>query len=569
MHNADIARVLDEIADVRELQGASVFRVRAYRLAAESVRGLGQPVAQLRSAQPVSELQHVGKTIAARIEELLDTGACGEHIELLASPEGWLLEVVRLPGIGPKRARAIAEQLGVCSIEDLENAAADGALQQVRGLGTKTQARILRALQRRRTSGAGMLLGEALRRAEELVKQLSDLEGVQRIDIAGAVRRREETVDRIDLVASSSCPATTLERFAVRDDVVELLRQEDSGGRVRLLDGAIVELRVTAPAGFGSVWHLATGTDDHTGAVRELAEGRIDSSGREGKDRLAALGNLATEELVYAAAGLPVVPPELRGDRVSLEAAAAGTLPTLVSLDDIRGDCQMHTTASDGRAELAVMAAAAAQRGYEYAVITNHSRRMPGGLDARRLARQWTEVEALNSRLSGLRLLRGVEVDILHDGRLDLEDACLADAECVVAAVHSHMDQQREVMTQRLLRALDNPNVHVLAHPTGRRLNRREPYSVELERVFVAARDRGVLLECNAHPQRLDLSATDLRAAVEVGAGVVISTDAHDVAGLDHMRLGVAMARRAGLSSEQIANTRHADEFMALIGSAS
>ncbi len=563
MRNADIARVLDEIADVREIQGESVFRVRAYRLAAESLRGLGQPLAEIRRTQQLGDLQHVGKAIAAKLEELLDTGACREHAELLAGNAGGLLEVVRLPGIGPKRARAMAQTLGIGSIEDLARAAADGALQQVPGLGTKTQARILRALHRRRTEGVRMLLGDALPRAEALVAQLREHDGVERVEIAGAVRRREATVDRIDLLAACKRAVDPVDRFVVRDDVEQLLIHEDSRARVRLADGAIVELQVTARQSFGSVWCASTGPDEHTSAVRRRVQDRAD---RSAGGAPVAFDNLATERQVYAAAGLPVVPPELRAHHGSVEAAALGSLPKLVQLDEIRGDCQMHTTASDGRAEIDVMATAAARR-YDYAVITDHSKRMPGGLDARRLARQWAEIEALNSRLNGFRLLRGVEVDILEDGRLDLDDACLADAECVVAAVHSQMDQARDVMTLRLLRALDNPNVHVLAHPTGRRLNRRESSSLELERVFSAARDRGVLLECNAHPQRLDLGATNLRLAAEVGAQVVISTDAHDVVGLDHMRLGVAMARRAGLGPEQVANTRSAGDFLALIGS--
>lgn len=478
------------------------------------------------------------------------------------------MEMVRLPGIGPKRARAIAETLDIWSIEDLELAAASGALRDVPGLGTKTQARILRALQRRRTEHGRILLGDALSRAEALQQELSKLPGVQRVEIAGSVRRGLETVMGIDLVAASSRPTEIVPGFVSRPEVEQILSRESDRARVRLDDGTIVDLRVTKPASFGSLWHLATGPDEHTRAVRRLAEQRLvrTADNTDPADRSAEPGEAATEEGVYAAAGLPVIPPELREQVGALETAAAGDLAALVELDDVRGDCQMHTTASDGRADLAVMVSTAVQRGYEYAAVTDHSRRMPGGLDARQLARQWAQVEKLNSRLGAFRILRGVEVDILDDGTLDLDDACLADAEIVVAAVHSQMDQEREEMTGRLLRALDNRHVHILAHPTGRRLLRREPYAVALERVFVAARARGVLLECNAHPQRLDLCAEHLCRAVEVGAGVVISTDAHDVAGLGHMRLGVATARRAGLTAEQVANTRNADEFLTLIG---
>ncbi len=477
--------------------------------------------------------------------------------------------MVRLPGIGPKRARAIADTLDIASLEGLEMAAASGALRDVPGLGTKTQARILRALHRRRNEHGRILLGDALPRAEALQQELSKLPGVQRVEIAGSVRRRLETVVGVDLVAASSRPAEIVHRFVSRSDVEQVLSHDSDRARVRLGDGTVVDLRVAGPASFGSLWHLATGSDEHTRAVRRLAEQRLvrTADNTDPAAGSAEPGEAATEECVYAAAGLPVIPPELRDQVGTLEAAAAGGLAALVELDDVHGDCQMHTTASDGRADLAAMVSAAVQRGYQYAAVTDHSRRMPGGLDAGRLARQWAEVEQLNSRLGAFRLLRGVEVDILDDGTLDLDGACLADAEIVVAAVHSQMDQEREEMTARLLRALDNRNVHILAHPTGRRLLRREPYAISLERVFVAARDRGVLLECNAHPQRLDLCDDHLRRAVEVGADVVISTDAHDVAGLGHMRLGVATARRAGLTAQQVANTRNVDEFLALIGS--
>lgn len=568
MRNADVARILDEIADIREIQGANTFRVRAYRLAGETVRGLGQPLRSLRRIQPIAELPHVGKAIAAKIEELLDTGLCREHDDLLASREGGLVEVVQLPGIGPKRARAISETLNVGSIADLERAAASGALSQVPGLGTKTQARILRALGRRRAEGGHILLGDALERAEALCRELSELPHVQRTEVAGGVRRGLETVEAIDLVASSSRPAETVERFVERHEAGQVISHADARARVRRGDGTIVDLRAAVPGSFGSVWHQATGPDEHARQVQFRAQQRLaDLQGdRLVADRTAPL-EAATEEQVYAAAGLPPIPPELREREGVLELAAAGDLPELVELEDVRGDCQMHTTSSDGRADLAAMVAAAMQRGYDYGAVTDHSSRMPGGLDARRLARQWAEVEKFNSRPGTFRLLRGVEVDILEDGRLDLDDACLADADLVVAAVHSRMDQEREAMTVRILRALDNRHVHVLAHPTGRRLQRREPYALSLERIFVAARDRGVLLECNAHPQRLDLSAENLRRAVDVGVGVVISTDAHDVAGLGHMRLGVATARRAGLTARHVANTRKTEEFLALIGS--
>jgi DNA polymerase (family 10) len=532
----------------------------------------------VRKRQPLEELPHVGEGIARRIEELLDTGRCEEHEELLAGPYGGLLDIVRLPGIGPKRARQLHDALGIASLGDLEAAAKAGRVEKVEGFGEKTQDRILRAIERRRPDEQRFLIDTAEAQANRLIEYLRGFEGIDRVAAAGSLRRRQETIGDLDILVTAEDGPATVAHFLEHPDAEETLWEGDTKARVRLRSGMESDLRVVAPDAFGAALHYFTGSKAHNIALRTRAVKRSLKiseygvfrvpEGSAGADEDEAEGERIggrTEEEVFEAVGLTWIPPELRQDRGEISAAEHGELPDLIELADIRGDCHLHTRDSDGRASIAKMAEAARERGYDYIAVTDHSPRlaMVEGLDASGLRRQWRRIDKLNERFDGFRVLKGIEVDILERGDLDLADEVLSEADFVIAAVHTALDMPRDAMTARICAAIRNPHVDAIAHPTGRKLLERQPCELDLERILSLAHEEGVVFECNAAPRRLDLSDVNLRLARDLGVTVMLATDAHDPASLDWMRFGVDQARRAWLEPDDVLNTRDVDGFLA------
>lgn len=557
--NADIASELDKVADLLDIEGANPFRVRAYRRAARTVGALPRRVADMLAAgENLDDLPGIGPDLAEKIAVI----ARGEELPLLDQLEhevpAGTAALLALPGLGPKRVHQLYATLGIDSVEKLAAAARAGTLRRVPGLGAGTEANLLRAL----ATGAGQPPRTLLATAEQVVlpllEYLRGAEGVERVEAAGSFRRRRETVGDLDIVAAAAPGGPVMARFVGYDAVSRVVEQGATRATVLLRNGLQVDLRVVAPASFGAALCYFTGSQAHNIALRRIAADagmKLNEYGLyRGTKRLAG----ATEEEVYQRLGRTFIPPELREAQGEIEAAGNDTLPHLVTLDAMKGDLHAHTTASDGRDTLEAMAHAAQALGYEYIAITDHSHRltMTHGLDARRLGQQIEAIDRLNAGLRGLVVLRAIEVDILEDGRLDLPDEVLRRLDLVVAAVHSHFELASERQTERLLRAMDNRYVSILAHPTGRLINRRPPYAVDVERVMRGALERGCHLEVNAQPERLDLDDRWCRLARGLGLTLAISTDAHAAGELGFMRFGVDQARRGWLEAKDVLNTR-------------
>jgi len=560
MENIEIARTFDEVADLLDIQGANEFRIRAYRNAARTIGALGRPVESMIRAngKVLEELPGIGADLAGKIEELCRTGKLALLRELAKKTPASLVALLRIPGIGPRRARLIHTRLGVKTMAGLEKAARQGRLRTLPGLGEKTERAILESIGRQRAHGDRVPLADAEAYVRPIVERLRGVDGVTTLEIAGSLRRRAETVGDVDILVASARPGPVARAFLRAPGVTRVLAGGETRCSVVLSSGLQVDLRIVRPVSYGAALHYFTGSKAHNIAVRTLGVKRglkINEYGVfRGSTRIAG----RTEGEVYEAVKLPWVPPELRENRGELEAARRGELPDLVELDDIRGDLQMHTTASDGKDTLDGMARAAAARGYQYIAITDHSRavRVAGGLTRAGFRKQFRAIEALQKRMSAFTVLKSAEVDILEDGSLDLDDATLDELDVVVVSVHSHFNLTKAAMTRRVVKALTRRRVHILAHPTGRLLGRREPYALDVVQVIRAARDHGVALEINAQPSRLDLNDAHAMMAREAGVPLVVSTDAHRVAELDVMRYGVDQARRAWCEAGDVLNTR-------------
>jgi DNA polymerase (family 10) len=576
LENGEIARALADVGTLLEIQGANPFRVRAYENAARTVADHAVPLRQLvADGMPLTDIPGIGKDMARYITELVTTGRLSVLDELTRSIPRTLLDLVRLPGLGPKRARKLWEALSITTLDGLEEAARAGRVAELEGFGAKTQQRILEGIATLRQRGSRLRLVDADELVAPLVAHLRGHPGVERLEVAGSYRRRLETVGDVDLLAIATDAAGVMERFTTYPRVASVAMAGETRGTVVLESGLQVDLRILPRGSYGAALQYFTGSKAHNVKLRTRAVGMglsiseygvVGAGGKGGKGGEGSGGRVAgeTEESVYAAVGLPWIPPELREDRGEIEAAERGDLPALLELADIRGDLQMHTTWSDGKDSVAAMVDACAARGYAYLAITDHSKNlaMTGGLDAARLRRQWVEMDEVMATRPGIRLLRSMEIDILRDGSLDLEDELLARLDWVLVSIHTLLDLPAAQQTRRILKALEHPAVHVLAHPTGRLINRREPFAVDLEDVFQCAREHGVALELNAHPSRLDLRDTHLLRARELGIPIVISTDAHHARDLDAMHYGVEQARRAWLEPRHVLNTLSLDDLL-------
>jgi DNA polymerase (family X) len=564
--NFEVARLFYEMASLLEARNESVFRIRAYQRAAQALETLSEDVAAVAARRGLTDLPGIGRDLAARIDEYLTTGRIGQLETLRAELPAGFLSLLEIRGLGPRTARALWEQRGVDSIETLEALCRSGAIVGVAGIGDKTRANILKGIERWKAGRARTPLATARTVALQVGEALRAHGGVERLEIAGSLRRMRDTVKDVDLLVTSTEPARVIRTFTTLPSVSEVLAQGPTKASVRHQEGLALDLRVVEPAAFGAALQYFTGSKDHNVRVRELAVRRglrISEYGVFDETTGSRVAG-ATEEEVYATVGLPWIPPELRENQGEIEAAREGRLPTLVTAADLRGDLHAHTDWSDGHHTLDRLVAAAEARGYEYVIVSDHSRSLTiaNGLGIDRLRAQIAAIRALQPRFR-IRILAGTECDILADGTLDFPDEVLAELDVVLAAVHSRFGQPRAEMTARIVRALGNPWVNVLAHPTGRRLGSREPYDVDLDAVLAAARDHGKAVEINASPERLDLSDAHARRAGALGVPVAIDTDTHYLRELDNVDLGVAVARRAWLTSEQVLNTRPLDALLA------
>ncbi len=572
MENPRVAKVLSELADLCEIDGENVFKIRALRSAADTIASLPVDVRSFREApEKLRQFKGIGEGIAKKVVEILDTGTCSEREELLSKYPASLLELQALEGVGPKKIRLFFDALGIRSLDDLEAAARAGKLRGLPRMSAAAEQKILKAIEAHKSRAGRFLLADVEPVVLEIVETIRGLPSVSRIEPAGSYRRGRDTVGDLDFLVSSSDPAPVVERFAALGETIAKGATKSS---IRLEGGLQADLRIVPEESFGSALQYFTGSKGHNVAIRTMAVKKRLTVNEYGVFRAADDGSPlervggGSEEEVYAALGLPWIPPELREDRGEIEAALEGRLPRLLELGDIRGDLHVHTTATDGSASVEEMALAAIERGYAYIAIADHSQAlaMVGGLDERRLRAQGAEIDRVNRKLAGkFRVLKGIEVDILREGALDLADDALRELDVVVASVHSAFGLPRAEMTRRIIRAIESGLVDILGHPTGRMLLKREPYDVDLEAVIAAAKEYGVALELNAFPDRLDLSDVHCRSAKEAGAKIVISTDAHDPEHLDLMRYGVATARRGWLGPDDVLNTRPVEEFLRLL----
>ncbi|RJQ49303.1 MAG: DNA polymerase/3'-5' exonuclease PolX [Gammaproteobacteria bacterium] len=568
VHNADVATVFEEIADLLEIENANPFRVRAYRNAARLIGDLNRELSDmLAGGADLTELPGIGADLAGKIQEIVTTGKSAMLVKLRKRTPPALIELLKLPGLGPKKVKTLYQELDIHSIEQLARAARDGRIRNVHGFGARSEAKILEAVAAQAGSAGRFKLAAAAQYAERLVAYLKAAPGVSRVIVAGSFRRCKETVGDLDILVTAKRAAPVMERFVSYDEVAEILAQGTTRATVLLRSKLQVDVRVVAEESYGAALHYFTGSKSHNIALRKMGQEmglKINEYGVfRGKRRIAG----ATEESVYASVGLPYIEPELRENRGEIEAARGGRLPKLVEFGDLRGDLHAHTRATDGRNTVREMAEAAKARGLEYLAITEHSRRLTvaRGLTPQRLLAQMDEIDRLNAELKGVTLLKGIEVDILEDGALDLPDDLLGRLDVVVAAVHSRFDLSRDKQTARILKAMDHPHFSILAHPSGRLIEQREPYDVDMPRLIRHARERGCFLEINAQPDRLDLLDIYIQMAKEEGVLLAVSSDAHSVQQFDYLRFGIGQARRGWLEKDDVVNTRPLKELRALL----
>ena len=557
--NAEIAASFDRIADLLEIQGDNPFRIRAYRNAARTIEGLSQSLAEMvEQGAGLEALPGIGKDLAAKIREIVTTGGLRKLRELEAAVSPGLVDLLKVPGLGPKRLKALRDYLKIGSIDDLERAARKGLVRQLPGFGVKTEQNILRELRQLQQRLRRHLWAEVEEVAAVLLDYLRALPGVKRVEMAGSFRRRRETVGDLDILAVTARGSAVTSAFTRHELVDHVVSSGSTRATVVLRSGLQVDLRVVPAVSFGAAWHYFTGNKAHNIAVRVMGVHRglkineygvFDAAGKRIAGR--------TEKEVYAQVDLPWMEPELRENRGELEAAARGELPVLVTEADLRGDLHCHTEASDGHDSLAAMATAAKALGHEYLAITEHSHslRVAGGLSEQQLLEQCDAIDVLNDKLKGITILKGLEVDILEDGSLDMPDHVLDRLDLCIGAIHSAFSLTRQRQTERVIRAMDNPRFNILAHPTARLIGKRNAVNIDLEKVVDAALERGCFLELNAQPQRLDLDDVHCRMAKAKGLKIAISSDAHSAAQLGFLRYGVAQARRGWLEKGDVLNT--------------
>jgi len=565
MKNREIARIFSEIADIMEIKKDNIFKIRAYRKAALNLDGFNRDLAQL-SHKELLEIPGVGTDLAARIEEYLQTGTMALFEQLKREIPAGVFALLAIPDLGPKTARIIYDTLGITSIEELEQAALEHKLIGIRGIQQKTEENILKGIAAVKRGRERQPLGRMLPAALELVDALKKQAVLDRIEVAGSIRRRRDSIKDIDIVATSPDPAGVMEAFVALPQVHDVSMRGPTRASITIREGVQVDLRVVEPASFGAALAYLTGSQAHNVSLREMAQKRglkINEYGIFREEDNQRLGG-ENEEDVYRLLGLQFVPPVLREDRGEIEAAQAGKLPHLVTEADIRGDLHVHSRWSDGAHTIAELAEAARQRGLGYIAITDHSQGLgvARGLSVDRLMEQAAEIRELNRELKGFRVLHGTEMDILGDGSLDFPDQVLKELDIVVASIHSGFGNSREVMTSRIVAAMRNPYVDIIAHPTGRIIGEREGYQVDMEEVLQVAKETGTALEINAYPLRLDLGDAQVRRAKELGVAIAINTDSHTKLQFETLHYGISVAQRGWLERGDVLNTLEPDELL-------
>jgi DNA polymerase (family 10) len=571
IHNAQIAALFNELADLLEIEGANPFRIRAYRNASRVIGNWPRSLAEANQEEgKIPKLPGIGADLSQKVAEISSTGNLKALNEIRGRVPREILQLIKIPGVGPKRAKLLFEERGIRSTRELERAAKQGKIRNIPGFGEKVEQNILQGL-RARSEGmeklqARIKYAEAEQIIAPLMKYLRKAKELDQAEIAGSYRRKQETVGDLDIVSTCEKPESLIEHFIQYGEVARVLSQGTTRSTVLFRSGVQVDLRVVEKDSYGAALHYFTGSKAHNIAIRKLAlkKGlKINEYGVfKGERRVAG----KTEAEVYAKVGLPYIEPELRENRGEIEAAQEGRLPNLITLDKIRGDLHAHTNATDGRSDLETMAKAAQAQGYEYLAITDHTQRltMAHGQDPKRVRAQIKKIDKLNEKLKGIRILKAAEVDILEDGRLDLPDDVLRELDFTVCSVHSKFNLSLDRQTQRVIRAMDNPYFTVFGHPSGRLIQQREPYEIDLEAIMMAARDRGCFLEVNAQPDRMDLTDVYCRMAKEIGVCVAISSDSHSDNDILNMKYGVGQARRGWIEVDDVINTRSLKQLLKL-----
>ena len=569
MENIDYANIFEEIANLLEIEGANPFRIRAYQNAARTLETMTQSVESLLQSgdKSLTEIPGIGKDLAAKIVEIHQTGELQFLKDLRARVPPTLLEILRIPGLGAKRIHQLWQTLGITSADQLKKSIKSGKLDGLRGFGEAMKTSILKGIEEVQSRVGRFRIVDADHYVQALLTFLKSAKGVVALEAAGSYRRRCETVGDLDILATISGHSNMMTHFVDFPEVKEVLAQGSTKSSVRLYSGLQVDLRLLDQESYGAAMHYFTGSKAHNIAIRGIGHNqglKINEYGVfRGDDRVGG----KTEEEVFHSVRLSWIPPELRENRGEVEAATSGRLPKLVELKDIKGDLQMHTKYSDGQNTLSEMIEACARYGYQYMALTDHSQavRIAGGLKPDEFKKQFKEIDRLQKRFPEIRVLKSAEVDILADGSLDLEDKILEQMDVVLVSVHSKFNLTKAEMTRRIIRAMRHPRVNILGHPTGRLINQREPYLLDIEEVVRTAKGEGVLLEANAHPERLDLQDYHLQLAKQAGVKIVISTDSHRSSDLNYMRYGVDQARRGWLEKSDVANTLPLNQFLKLI----
>jgi DNA polymerase (family X) len=559
VHNKEIIEILTEVADLLDIKGENEFRVRAYRNAVRTISGLSKSLADMvNNDEDISSLPDIGDSIAEKIEEIVETGNLKQLKNLKKEVPTSLIEIMKLEQIGPKHTKTLYEELDIDSIDDLKKAVDEGKVEELDGFGKKTVENIKREIEEYAQKGGSKRVkrNEAEEEIQPLIDYLEDK--MDDVTIAGSFRRKKETVGDIDILATSNDAEKAMKAFTEFDEVERVLAHGDKKSLIKLRTGLQVDLRIVDKNEFGAALLYFTGSKEHSIALRKIGQEKdlkVNEYGVfSGREKLAS----KTEKKMYKALGLRYIEPELREDKGEFEASRNNKLPKLVEMDDIKGDLQTHTKASDGKYSLKEMVEAAQELGYEYYAVTDHSKKvtMANGLDEKRLAKQMEEIDELNKKMKKIKILKSIEVDILEDGSLDLSDDILEELDIVICSIHYNMNLSKKKQTRRILKAMENPNFNILAHPTGRMINKRSPYDVDMEKIMKEAKDKGCFLEINANPDRLDLNDDNARMAKEIGLKLSISTDAHSKSNLYFMKYGVAQARRGWLEKDDVLNTR-------------
>src|SRR3954466_5473123 len=566
MRNAEIALHFDELADLYELDGAIVHRVVAYRNAAKAIREATASIEDMTRAGTVTQIPGIGKTLEEKLNALLDTGKIPSAEKLKAKYPPGLVEITRLPGFGAKKARKLFDVLGVASLDDLRKAVDEERLRDVPGFGPKAEENVRVALEAGVRPQARLILSKTFEVADALVSAIREHPAAERVEVAGSARRWAESCKDLDIVATATDPEALAEAFAALPLIGEAQHVGSAGVRAVTHNGLPIDFRIVPPENFGNLLQHFTGSGKHNEALRTAAVKRGFNVSEYGVIHDGVTHACATEEEVYELLGLQYIPPELRENRGELDAARKGGLPKLIELGDIRGDLHMHTVASDGRFTIEQMAEAALARGYEYIAITDHSATHGFGNDVQpdELRRQIERVHAADAAIDGIRILAGTEVNVLPDGSLDYDDDLLEQLDWIVASLHSSFRIGEQEQTERMIRAMEHPLVDMIGHPTGRLIERRDPYPLDIDAIAEAAKRTGTFLEINGNPDRRDLNELNARRAVELGATLVIDSDAHWTTTMPNIQYGVATARRAWLTAENVANTRPWPELDAM-----